>query len=100
MQSSHRRKKEVIRGGENVYPAQIENLLLQHPKVKRKEVAVVGAPHPKWEEVRAAAAALHAGQNADPAEFSSFLQGKIAEFKIPQPFHFVESLPATVSHLS
>jgi fatty-acyl-CoA synthase len=65
-----------------------------------KEAAVVGAPHPKRGEVRAAAIALHAGQNADPDEFSSFLQGKIAEFNIPQPFDFVESLPATVSHLS
>jgi hypothetical protein len=58
------------------------------------------APHPKWEEVRRAAVALHAGQNADPAEFSSFLEGKIAEFNIPQPFDFVESLPATLRHLS
>jgi len=61
----------------------------------------VGAPHPKrGGEVRATAVALHAGQNTDPAEISSFLEGKISEFNIPQPFDFAESLPATVSHLS
>lgn len=90
-----RKKDMFISGGENVYPAQIENLLLQHPKVK--EVAVVGVAHPKWGEVGAAAIILRNGQSAKPAEFAAFLQGKIAKFKIPQSFHFVHSLPRTVS---
>lgn len=90
-----RKKDMYISGGENVYPAQIEQVLLQHPKVD--QAAVVGVPHAKWGEVGCAAIVLRAGEQASEEEILNFCQGKLAKFKIPKSVAFVLELPRTHS---
>jgi fatty-acyl-CoA synthase len=90
-----RKKDMFISGGENVYPAEIEKLLVRHPKVS--EVAVIGVPNEKWGEVGAAAVILKSGQTATEEEIIGHCQSQIAKFKIPRSVHFVESLPRTVT---
>jgi acyl-CoA synthetase (AMP-forming)/AMP-acid ligase II len=70
----------VIRGGENIYPIEIEGTLLTHPAVH--EVAVFGVPHDTWgEEV---AAAVYADADASEDELRAFVRGKLAAFKVPE----------------
>ncbi|MCU1311431.1 MAG: AMP-dependent synthetase and ligase [Candidatus Angelobacter sp.] len=90
-----RKKDMFISGGENVYPAEIEKLLVRHPKVS--EVAVIGVPNEKWGEVGAAAVILKSGQSATEEEIVAYCQSQIAKFKIPRSVHFVKSLPRTVT---
>jgi fatty-acyl-CoA synthase len=90
-----RKKDMYISGGENVYPAEIENLLSAHHKIA--EVAVVGVPHEKWGEVGCAAVVLKAGATAEEAEVIEFLRGKLAKYKIPKSVMFVPELPRTHS---
>jgi fatty-acyl-CoA synthase len=90
-----RKKDMFISGGENVYPAEIEHLIVKHPAVS--EVAVIGIPHPKWGEVGCAAIVLKAGANATADEIIEFCRGKIAKFKIPQRVVFRGEIPRTVS---
>lgn len=90
-----RKKDMFISGGENVYPAEVEKLLVRHPKVS--EVAVIGVPHEKWGEVGAAAIILKSNESATEDEIIAFCQSQIAKFKIPRSIHFFKSLPRTVS---
>ena len=90
-----RKKDMFISGGENVYPAEIEHLLVRHPKVS--EAAVIGVPHPMWGEVGAAVLVLKAGESCSEDEIREFCQSHIAKFKIPRSVHFVASLPRTVT---
>jgi acyl-CoA synthetase (AMP-forming)/AMP-acid ligase II len=90
-----RKKDMFISGGENVYPAEVEKLLIRHPKIS--EVAVVGVPNAKWGEVGAAAVILKSGQTASEEEIVSYCQSQIAKFKIPRSVHFLQSLPRTVT---
>jgi fatty-acyl-CoA synthase len=90
-----RMKDMYISGGENVYPAEIESVLIRHPKIS--EVAVVGVPHEKWGEVGAAAIITKAGQSATEEEVVEFCLEHLAKYKIPRSIHFLESLPRTVS---
>ena len=90
-----RKKDMFISGGENVYPAEIENLLITHEKVA--EVAVAGVPHEKWGEVGCAAIVLKAGESAEEEEVVTFLRGKLANFKIPKSIIFLPELPRTHS---
>ena len=90
-----RKKDMFISGGENVYPAEIEHLIVKHPAVS--EVAVIGIPHPKWGEVGCAAIVLKAGASASADEIIEFCRGKIAKFKIPQRVVFRSEIPKTVS---
>jgi fatty-acyl-CoA synthase len=88
----HERKQNlIISGGENIYPAEVERVLLQHPAVA--EAAVVGAPDPKWQEVPVACVVPRAGVQADPAEIEAFCLRELARFKVPRRYIFVESLP-------
>jgi fatty-acyl-CoA synthase len=90
-----RAKEMIIRGGENVYPAEIEGFLFNHPKIA--EVAVVGLPNLKLGEVVAAWVRLRPGETMTLAELQEYCQGKIAHFKIPQHIRFVDAFPMTVT---
>src|SRR5438067_2216337 len=75
-----RKKDMFISGGENVYPAEIEDLLRTNPNID--DIAVIGVPHLKWGEVGCAVVVLRACETATEAEVLSFCAGKIAKYKI------------------
>jgi len=88
------RMKDMYRsGGENVYPAEVERLLLAHPKIS--QVAIIGVPDEKWTEVGKAFILPKEGQSISKEEILEFLRGKVAKFKIPVHIEFVDSLPVT-----
>ncbi|KAL8604067.1 hypothetical protein ACOMHN_024892 [Nucella lapillus] len=90
-----RLKDMIIRGGENVYPTEIEQVLYAHPKVK--DVQVVGIPDDRLGEEICAWIQLKPGETATEAEFKDFCKNKLARFKVPRFFHLVESFPMTVT---
>lgn len=90
-----RSKDMIIRGGENVYPREIEEFLYRHPKVL--DVAVVGVPDLKYGEEVCAVVRLREGMQAEPAEIIEFCRGQIAHFKVPRYVHFVDGFPLTVT---
>lgn len=90
-----RKKDMYISGGENVYPAEVEHVLLQHPKVS--QVAVVGIPDAKWGEVGCAVIVLRPGDRATEEELLTFCHGRIAKYKIPKSVVVVPELPRTHS---
>jgi len=90
-----RAKDMIIRGGENIYPREIEEFLYSHPKVA--DVQVVGLPDPNLGETVAAWVRLKPGQTASEAEIREFCRGKIAHFKVPQFVRFVDEFPLTVT---
>ncbi len=90
-----RAKDMIIRGGENVYPAEVENLLHGHPKIA--DAHVLGIPDERLGEVVIAWIRLKTGAAASEAEIREFCEGKVAHFKIPQSIRFVESYPMTAS---
>jgi fatty-acyl-CoA synthase len=88
-------KDMFISGGENVYPAEVENVIYQHPAVA--EVAVIGVPHPKWQEVGKAIIVVKEEQSLTAEEVFEFCQGKLARYKIPKLVAFVAALPRTAA---
>ena len=88
-------KDMVIRGGENIYPREIEEFLYTHPKVL--DVQVVGIPSIKYGEEAAAYIKLRIGKTAETEEFTAFCRDKIAFHKIPAFFFFVDEYPSTAS---
>jgi len=84
-------KDIIISGGENVYPAEVEDALLYHPAVV--ECAVIGVPHPDWGEVGRAVVVVRPDASVDPEELLSFLDGRLARYKIPKSVVFAEELP-------
>lgn len=85
-------EKELIKpGGENVYPAEVEKVILQHPAVAK--TAVIGVPDPKWKEGIKAVCQLHPGENLQAADLIRFVGERIASFKKPQYVEFVDELP-------
>ncbi len=90
-----RLKDMIIRGGENVYPREVEEFLYTHPKISY--VQVVGLPDEKLGESVAAWIRLKTGESATEDEIREFCRGKIAHFKIPQYIRFVDSFPMTVT---
>jgi fatty-acyl-CoA synthase len=88
-------KDMVIRGGENVYPREIEEFLFRHPKVEA--VQVVGVPDQKYGEELCAWIKLKAGENANAEEIQTFCKGQIAHYKIPRYIKFVDAFPMTVT---
>ncbi|MEO6794409.1 MAG: long-chain fatty acid--CoA ligase [Mycobacterium sp.] len=88
-------KDMVISGGENVYPAEVEDVLYGHPAVA--EVAVVGTPHEKWGEAVTAVVALRPGTTLSLDELREFGRDKLAAFKLPIRLEFVDALPRTQS---
>lgn len=90
-----RLKEMIIRGGENIYPAEIEAFLFTHPKVA--QVAVFGVPDDFYGEEVMAWVQLHAGEQATEDEIKSFCKDQIAHFKIPRYVWFVDDFPMTVT---
>jgi long-chain acyl-CoA synthetase len=86
-----RKKDLIIRGGYNVYPREIEEVLFEHPDVA--EAAVIGVPHPELGEEIAAAVALRPGATITTDELRSYLKGQVAAYKYPRHVWFVEALP-------
>jgi fatty-acyl-CoA synthase len=84
-------KDMFISGGENVYPAEVENVIYQLPAVG--EVAVIGVPHPKWQEVGRALIVLKPGQTLTEETVIEHCQGQLARYKIPKSVVFVPSIP-------
>jgi len=80
-----------ISGGENVYPAEVEEALYHHPAVA--EVAVVGVPDRRWGETGAAWVVPAAGGRADPGEIRDWARTRLAAFKVPRDIHIVGELP-------
>ena len=90
-----RLKDMVIRGGENVYPREIEEFLYSHPKVQ--DVQVIGVPDQKYGEEICAWIKLREGQTATPEEIREFCKGQIAHYKIPRYVEFVSDFPMTIT---
>lgn len=90
-----RLKEMIIRGGENIYPREIEDLLFTHPKVA--EVAVFGIPDDYYGEEVMAWIQLHAGEKASEEEMRDFCRDKLAHYKIPKSVRFVDEFPMTVT---
>ncbi len=88
-------KDLIVSGGENVYPAEVEEALRQHPAVL--DAAVVAVADDRWGEMVAAAVELRPEATVTAAELQQFARGRIAAFKCPKLIHFVPQLPRTVS---
>jgi fatty-acyl-CoA synthase len=88
-------KDMVIRGGENIYPREVEEFLYTHPKVA--DVTVVGLPDPKMGEELCAWIRLAPGETAEEDEIRAFCRGQIAHYKIPRYLRFVDEFPMTVT---
>jgi long-chain acyl-CoA synthetase len=84
-------KDMIISGGENIYPAEVENALADHPAVD--DVAVIGVPHVKWGETPKAVVVLRSGQDATAAELIEFTRTQLARYKCPTSVEFVPELP-------
>lgn len=88
-----RSKDMIISGGENIYPAEIESVMLGHPSIA--EVAIIGVPDPKWGEVGRAVVVLRAGANLNADELLAYARHHLASYKIPRSIVFVNTLPKT-----
>ncbi len=88
-------KDMIISGGENIYPAEIENALLFHPAVS--EAAVIGVPHPRWGETPRAVIVTKSGENTSEDEVLSFVRSRLARYKCPTSVIFTQSLPRNAS---
>jgi len=88
-----RKNDLIISGGENVYPAEVENFISAHPEVI--EVAVIGVPDDSWVEAVKAIVAVRPGSNLEEADIIEFCRGKLGSFKIPKSVEFMDALPRT-----
>ena len=88
-----RLKEMIIRGGENIFPREIEAVLAMHPAVAA--VAVVGVPDPLYGEQVAACVQLAPGASAGASELRAFCQQHLAPFKVPVRWSFVDEMPRT-----
>jgi long-chain acyl-CoA synthetase len=86
-----RKKDLIIRGGYNVYPREVEEVLYEHPKIR--EAAVVGVPHDQWGEEIGAAVVLHEGEELGSEEISAYVKDRIAAYKYPRLVWFLDELP-------
>src|SRR5260370_32592986 len=88
-------KEMIIRGGENIYPREVEEFLHAHPKIAH--VYIGGLPDERMGETVLAWIKMKDGQNASEDEIRDFCRGRIAHFKVPQYIRFVDSFPMTVT---
>src|SRR5438067_328009 len=88
-------KDMIIRGGENIYPREIEEFLHTHPAIS--DVQVIGVPSEKYGEEVMAWVKLRAGAEVTSEQLSEFCEGKISRFKVPRFWRFTDSWPTTVS---
>lgn len=85
----------IISGGENIYPAEIENVLNGHDAVA--QVGVIGVPHEKWGETPLAVVVLKDGTEAAPADLIAYTRENLATYKCPTRIEVVDSLPRNAS---
>jgi fatty-acyl-CoA synthase len=90
-----RLKEMIVSGGENIFPVEIEAVLLEHPDVA--QAAVVGVPDQRWGEAAVAVIVPAAARTPDPPDLEAFLRDRMAAFKVPRRWAFVEELPRTAS---
>jgi len=90
-----RLKDMIVSGGENIASPEVERVLYEHPAVL--EAAVVGAPDPRWNEVPVAYVVLREGAEAEPAALDAFCRERLAAYKTPKAFRFVDALPRNPS---
>ncbi len=88
-------KDMIISGGENIYPAEVENVLYGHPDVA--ECAVIGVPDDRWGEVGKAVVVLRAGAKADEAALLAYVSERIGRYKVPKSVEFAGSLPRSAA---
>lgn len=88
-------KDMICYASENVYPAEVENVLYQHPAIA--EVAIIGVPDSQWGEAIKALVVLKPGTTATALDIINFARGKLANFKLPRSVEFIDSLPRTPS---
>jgi len=86
-----RSKDMIISGGSNIYPREIEEVLLRHPSVL--EVSVIGRPHPDWGEEVVACVVTRPQHTVSPAELDALCLSAIARFKRPRFYVFLDTLP-------
>ena len=84
-------KDMIVSGGENIYPAELENVLMQHPAVA--DGAVIGVPDGQWGEAVKACVVLRPGSKAAQADIIEFMRGRIAHFKCPRTVDFMDAIP-------
>ncbi len=90
----HDRKKNlIISGGENIYPAEVERVLMEHPEVT--ECGVIGRPDPRWDEIPIAYVIRRPGSQLDAEGLKVHVQAQLARFKVPREIVFVDDLPRT-----
>jgi acyl-CoA synthetase (AMP-forming)/AMP-acid ligase II len=88
-------KDMIVSGGENIYPAEVENALYDHPAVA--EVAVIGVPHERWGESPKAIVVLKAGMSATAEELIEFARTRLARYKCPTSVDFTDTIPRNAS---
>jgi fatty-acyl-CoA synthase len=88
-------KDMIISGGENIYPAEVESAICDHPDVA--EVAVVGVPDDQWGEAVKAIVVMKSGKQATSSDIINFTRERIAGFKTPKTVDFIEALPRNAS---
>ncbi|AMK19848.1 MULTISPECIES: long-chain-fatty-acid--CoA ligase [Sphingobium] len=86
-----RMKDMIISGAENIYPAEVENVLISHPDVAN--VAVIGLPHPHWGEAVTAVIVPRPGTSPDPDSIIGWARERIAGYKLPKSVYFIDALP-------
>lgn len=90
-----RAKDMIISGGENVYPAEVEAVLHEHPAIA--SVALIGLPDPRWGEQPVAVVIVYKHLDVSAGEIIEFCSGKLARYKIPKQVFFVEEFPLLAS---
>jgi long-chain acyl-CoA synthetase len=88
-------KDMIISGGENIYPAEVENAMNAHPAVK--EVGVIGVPHSRWGETPMAIVVLRSGHSVEPADLIAFTRDRLAHYKCPTSVVIANELPRNAS---
>ena len=90
-----RLKDMIIRGGENIFPREIEDVLFTHPDIAN--VAIVGLPDEEWGEIVTAFVQPRPNARLEPSELKAFCRQHLSSFKVPCSWYFVEHLPQTAS---
>jgi acyl-CoA synthetase (AMP-forming)/AMP-acid ligase II len=88
-------KDMIVSGGENIYPAEVENAMHSHPDIA--EVAVIGVPDPKWGEAVKAVVVPRPGRAASAEDILAYTRARVAGYKVPKSVDFVDALPRSAT---